>query len=292
MRPKTKDLLDMLIAQENDDVSMQLNHFDKITDALFKLTQSLFENKVKIDYYQSELEGKLFRHGLANHSIINLIKGNKFKLIKYNTSITDVSSLNSITRMQIESYLITFYLIFDNIPINEKNFRYDVYKIHALRKQLAMKTGEFPEKNDYINKIESELNQSIINIEESSIFKNANLGLKKKYLNPRFAKLINSKTIFIKSGLNNSRINQMWELYSNHAHCEHISDRQYNTTYKIKKTTVRNSSLCITINSILTSKIILDFCKQFDVVKNCYDKLDSSTQNYIEYWGDIDLTHS
>lgn len=292
MVSKTKDLLDIFIAQETKDISKQIEQFEKITDTLFKLTQSLFDNKVKIAYYQSELEGKLFRHGLANQSIITLLKGNKFKLINNDSSIIDVFSLNSITRMQIESYLIIFYLIFDKIPTTEKNFRYDIYKIHALRKQLTMQIGELPEKKSYLSKIKTELNQSITNIEKSSIFKNANPKLKEKYLNPGFAKLIKSKIIFETSGLNDSRLNQMWELYSNYAHCEHISDRQYNTIYRIEKTTINNSSLSLMINSILTSKIILDFCEEFSVVEKKYSEIDLSIRNYIEYWGKIDLNHS
>lgn len=292
MESKTKDLLDIFIAQETKDIPKQIEQFEKITDTLFKLTQSLFDNKVKIAYYQSELEGKLFRHGLANQSIITLLKGNKFKLINNDSSIIDVFSLNSITRMQIESYLIIFYLIFDKIPTTEKNFRYDIYKIHALRKQLTMQIGELPEKKSYLSKIKTELNQSITNIEKSSIFKNANPKLKEKYLNPGFAKLIKSKIIFETSGLNDSRLNQMWELYSNYAHCEHISDRQYNTIYRIEKTTINNSSLSLMINSILTSKIILDFCEEFSVVQKKYSEIDLSIRNYIEYWGKIDLNPS
>lgn len=292
MESKTKDLLDIFIAQETKDIPKQIEQFEKITDTLFKLTQSLFDNKVKIAYYQSELEGKLFRHGLANQSIITLLKGNKFKLINNDSSIIDVFSLNSITRMQIESYLIIFYLIFDKIPTTEKNFRYDIYKIHALRKQLTMQIGELPEKKSYLSKIKTELNQSITNIEKSSIFKNANPKLKEKYLNPGFAKLIKSKIIFETSGLNDSRLNQMWELYSNYAHCEHISDRQYNTIYRIEKTTINNSSLSLMINSILTSKIILDFCEEFSVVEKKYSEIDLSIRNYIEYWGKIDLNPS
>jgi len=292
MVSKTKDLLDIFIAQETKDIPKQIEQFEKITDTLFKLTQSLFDNKVKIAYYQSELEGKLFRHGLANQSIITLLKGNKFKLINNDSSIIDIFSLNSITRMQIESYLIIFYLIFDKIPTTEKNFRYDIYKIHALRKQLTMQIGELPEKKSYLSKIKTELNQSITNIEKSSIFKNANPKLKEKYLNPGFAKLIKSKIIFETSGLNDSRLNQMWELYSNYAHCEHISDRQYNTIYRIEKTTINNSSLSLMINSILTSKIILDFCEEFSVVEKKYSEIDLSIRNYIEYWGKIDLKHS
>ena len=292
MVSKTKDLLDIFIAQETKDIPKQIEHFEKITDTLFKLTQSLFDNKVKIAYYQSEIEGKLFRHGLANQSIVTLIKGNKFKLINNNSSIIDVFSLNSITRIQIESYLIMFYLIFDKIPTTEKNFRYDIYKVHALRKQLTMQIGELPEKKSYLSKIKTELNQSITNIEKSSIFKNADSKLKEKYLNPDFAKLIKSKIIFETSGLNDSRLNQMWELYSNYAHCEHISDRQYNTIYRIEKTTINNSSLSLMINSILTSKIILDFCKEFSVIEKKYSEIDLSIRNYIEYWGKIDLSHS
>ncbi len=82
---------------------------------MFKLTQSLFDYKEKPPYHLRELEGKYFRFGLANQSLLGLIKGNQFRLIDRDVLIPDIFSFKSLTRMQIESYLIMHYLFFESI---------------------------------------------------------------------------------------------------------------------------------------------------------------------------------
>lgn len=276
------------MAQETNNVVEQIKHFDKITNSLFILTQSLFDNKEKVAYYQRELEGKLFRFGLANQSLINLIKGNQFTLVNIKTRITDMFSINSITRMQIESFLIIYYLFFDKVSVKEKNFRYDIYKVHGLQKQLGFKTStEFPKKQEYLEKMKSELDEAISNIKSSDLFKNADEKTQQSFLKPKYAKLVKSEMLFNKSGIDDTRVNDMWKIYSNHAHSEHISDRQYNTAYKINKSVTESSSLIITINSILTSKIILNFVSQFESVNQKYLELDIESRNHIEIWSQL-----
>ena len=84
MDEKTKHLLDIYFAQENNDLEKRIEHFELINNSLFILTQSLFENKEKVKYHQREVEGKFFRFGLANQSLISLIKGNYFIECKLN----------------------------------------------------------------------------------------------------------------------------------------------------------------------------------------------------------------
>ena len=79
----------------------------------------------------------------------------------------------------------------------------------------------------------------------------------------------------------------MWQIYSNYAHSEHISDRQYNTLYKIEKSLTSNFSLILAINSYMTSRLILNFKKLFECVERKYSELESSSRNYIEFWSTL-----
>ncbi|WP_218127013.1 hypothetical protein [Catalinimonas alkaloidigena] len=281
----------MYRAVNENDTRTSLIHFELITEALFQLTQSLFDKKVSMKYHQRELEGKFFRFGLANHSLINLIKGNRFNLINQEVSITDVFSINSITRMQIESFLIMFYLFFDKVSDSEKDFRYNIYKLHGLQKQASFKTSStFPEKHVHLSKINSEIDESITNIKKSDLYRNASEKQRQAYLKPKSARLLSTKDLLATSGIEASRIDEMWQIYSNYAHSEHISDRQYNTIYSVEKNTLKPCSLIITINSILTSKLIIYLSELFKSIEDDYLKLNSKVKYHIDALSSIEIS--
>jgi hypothetical protein len=286
MNDNIKYLLELLETQRNGDIRKSIEHFDLITNSLFILTQSLYDGKEKVKYYQRELEGKFFRYGLANQSIINLIKGNQFKLININVLYGDIFSIKSIVRMQIESFIIMFYLFFDKITDEEKDVRYSVYKLHGLRKQSSfpVKTSFAKTQFEKINKEIQESEEIIIN---SSIFEQSTKKEKESLLFPKFPKMVKSNTIIEKSGLKNSRILDMWQIYSNYAHAEHISDRQYNTLYKIEKSITKDCLSILELNSILTSNLILFLKDSFVSCTNKYNELSEKEKVHIETWGKL-----
>lgn len=281
-------LSEIIEFQKNGKISIGIDHLDCITNSLFKLTQSLYDNKEQPKYYQTELEGKYFRFGLANHSILNLTRGNNFKIIDKDIVLPDTFSLNALTRMQIEAYLIMFYLFFDNVDDLEKDFRYDIYKIHGLQKQANFEIiVDTPETREQKRNIETELKQTIERMKSSSVFINAESSKQKQYIHPRSPKLIDSQELFKRSGLNKTRFDQMWQLFSNYAHNEHISDRQYNKIYKINKTFISECSLTITLISILTCRLCLNISNSFNGAKKVFEELTSKEKIIIEFWDSI-----
>ncbi|PKB17122.1 hypothetical protein [Flavobacterium sp. 5] len=284
---KIEHLLELLQAEENNDINTMISHFELITNSLMTLAQSLFENKETIKYHQKEIESKFFRFGFANFSLINLMKGNEFSINNSQLKIVDIFSLNSITRMQIESFLIIYYLFFDNVDELTFNFRYDIYKLHGLIKQLnfEIKT-DIPEKEIQLKKMEDEKVKTILSIKDSNIYINANQKEKDTFLNPKFAKLIKSEILFEKSGINNIGINKIWQLYSNHAHSEHIGDRQYNS-YRMNDFKESNASLIININTMLSARLIIFLINSFSSIRTKYIEISEKERTHIEMWGKI-----
>lgn len=135
MKERIPYLLEIYQAFKTDDIKSSLNHFDILTNSLFTLTQSLFDNKVQIEHHHAEIENKFFRYGMANQSIKKLLEGNRFFIINKQIEITDLFSIFALTRMQIESFSIMYYLFFDKLETIQKDFRYDIYKLHGLQKQ-------------------------------------------------------------------------------------------------------------------------------------------------------------
>lgn len=286
MKDRLPHLLDLHTAFENNDIDTRLDHFNILTNSLFILTQSLFDNNENIKYFHSEMENKYFRYGIANHSISNLLKGNQFKLISLDVNITDLFSIFSLTRMQIESYALMFYLFFDNVPEIEKDFRYNIYKLHGLIKQSKFSTTTekgLEKKGMILQEIEL-IKDKII---KSKIFKNSTLKLQNEFLKPKRAVSLFTKELLAKSGLESSRIDEMWNLYSNYAHSEHISDRQFNSIYKINKSILKESLLALTINSIMTAKLCTFIANSFSGARNKYEELDVKEKVHIEIWGKL-----
>ena len=165
MKERKPYLLEIYNAFKSNDIKARLKHFDMLTNSLFTLTQSLFDNKVPIEHHHQEIENKYFRYGMANHSIIKLLKGNRFYIIKQQIDITDLFSVFSLTRMQIESFAIMYYLFFDKVDAIEKDFRYDIYKLHGLQKQNSFPL-EFKKNEVKKKKIEEEIEKIINKIKE------------------------------------------------------------------------------------------------------------------------------
>lgn len=72
---------------------------------------------------------------MANNSIKRLLEGNKFSIISTQIEITDLFSVFALTRMQIETFAIMYYLFFDKVEPIEKDFTYDLFKLHGLQKK-------------------------------------------------------------------------------------------------------------------------------------------------------------
>lgn len=286
---KLSRLLEIYEAEISNNTEVKIEHFTSLTNSLFTLINSLYENKEEISHFHSEIEGKFFRFGLANQSLVTLIKGNSFNLLEKDVVVADMFSIYSIVRMQIEAYLIMFYLFFDDVNDDEKNLRYDVYRLHGLQKQASFKLhNETPKDKVQLEKIRKETLDAIQLIKNSPLYKNASEKEKKEFLKPRFAKLVKSEILFEKSGITQSRIDQMWSIFSNHAHSEYISDRQFNTAYKINNSIQGNTDLAISLCTIMTSKLLVFLTKTFKSAQEKMETLEVSEQVDINFWSTFD----
>lgn len=288
MTNRITHLINILNAEENNNLPEKIRLFESITHVLFTLTQSLYEANQEIDYHQHELENKYFRFGLTNHSILKLIQGNNFSLLSNPIVMTDVFSIFSLTRMQIEAFTIMYYLFFDKETIETLRFRYDIYKLHGIRKQSSFVPQT--EKSKLIHTIlKEEISKIEQRIKESNFYAEATPKVRKQYLNPKYAKLISTDHILDLSKLKSNRFNDMWSLYSNHAHSEHISDRQYNAIYKNKKSTIEESCSVLTVNTIMTAKLCILLTEAFVGAKKSFESQSMENKVLIETWGKLGI---
>ena len=290
MTEREKFMKELLYVEDSSDDKLKIDTFEKLNNSLFRLTQTLYDNKVNVSYHLKELEGKYIRFGFANQSIITLLRGNTFDIIDRKTTIIDVFSIHSIMRMQIESFLWMFYLFYDNIEIAEKEFRYDIYKLHGLLKQSRFEINNDEDKNEIIKKrseILDEIEQTKSRVIITEKYLIASDKQKKEYLDPPFPKLIKSELLFENSRLRKSRIQDLWSLYSNHAHAEHISDRQANSIVNNGFVDINTISSVLSACNILTARLIKNLIAQFPCAEDAYNNMSEKEKVPIDIWSGL-----
>jgi hypothetical protein len=280
---KKATLIEIFDSLQNDNLTSKVKYLQSLNSNLFRLSHSLFLAGVQPKYYQRELEGKVFRFGMANQSILNLANGNNNEMPGIQTQTIDIFSIYSIIRMQIESFTIIFYLMFDEVSEEELNLRYSVYKLDGLLRQSQFQTStDFGLRK--LKEIKSEIDALIEEIKSYDSYKSLSEDEQKKLLNPKFAKLISSDRIMINAGMDNVRLRDMWKVYSNHLHSEHIGDRQFNTMYKIEKSVDSSLSTVIDLECILTAKLAKLIIQNFDAAKSEFEKLTDEEKTHINLW--------
>lgn len=276
----------MEAAQKMLELNSKVDEFklEKLNSALSKLTNSLFEFKEEIAYHDSELEGKLFRFILGNASIIKLINKTPTKIVGKDFKVLDLHSINSLSRMQIETFLMIYYLSFTEGSIEQKDMRYDLYRLHGLNKQ-----ANFSVKSEYGRKKKTELTEefeiAIKQLRSRQVFKELDTKQQQKLLKLKFSKIIKPETLFKESGISNFGTDELWSLYSNHTHSEYISDRQFRSYYNKTNTNSLSADINIQFQMILTAKLCRFLTEKFESPKKVISQLDESARILIYTWG-------
>ena len=276
---KVKDMASAIKLAEMSE-AFSSDKLSKINTALSELTNSLYEFKEEVDYHDTELEGKIFRFVLANSSFINLLNKTPSKLSNKMFNVLDLSTINSVTRMQIESFLMIYYLSFSEGSIDEKDMRYDLYRLHGLKKQsgfsVKSKYGESKKAA-----LEKEFDSVLSQLKSRQIFTDLNGKLRNKLLKLSHAKIIKPDILFTESGLSRFGTDELWSLYSNHTHSEYISDRQFNSNYKKLRSKSLSAQINIQFHIILTAKLCRFLIDKFESPKKVIPRIDETSRALI-----------
>jgi hypothetical protein len=273
-------------ARKMVEVSQKIDRdsLEQINISLSALSNSLFENEEALPYHDSQLEGKLFRFLMANSSLIKLLEKSNLKLHDKSYEVLDLYTINTLSRMQIETFLMIYYLSFSAGTDEEKDMRYDLYRLHGLKKQAGFsvksKYGE-TKKREVTEEYENVLSQ----LKSRQVFKDLELSIQLKLLNLLHAKIIKSEVLFQESGLKDFGTNELWSLYSNHTHSEYISDRQLRSNYKNPNSIHSSANSNIQFQIILTAKLCRFLIEKFESPKKVIDQLTETARILIYTWG-------
>ena len=214
---------------------MEINLKEEINAILENFLEVLEIDNISLNKHQEYLI-------LISHKQL-IITETIFELL--NKKNPDINSIVTLTRLIIENYLVNYFLHFEKVTSDEKEYRHLLYKYCGLFNRNKYTTKEREE-------LEVEKKKNNEELEEIKSLISQNLFYKK--LNPKNfpIKIFDKIKYFEKTDINNDAISTFWRLFSNYAHSEYISIINY--------ITIKNDSV--------KEKLILDICSEFLIYIN------------------------
>lgn len=261
---------------------------DKILQENAFVVQSLYKTKPKLGIGEVYQETLLIKIIFTSRSILELSKGIKFGILNRDDRplIIDRSSLYTLTRSVIESFLTLEYLYFNDLSREEQIFRYNLWRISGF---MARQDFGKTKNEKFISKMErekTEINELKATIKTSPFYsklKQQQLWKLDKYGLPR---IISWSALLQQSILKTSLFEKIYKLYSNYAHSEFIAMIQLNEGSMSKSDSFNIETTITTLNNIriINCVSLISFIKKYEFAKDKYLEIDESSRYIIEFW--------
>ncbi len=214
---------------------MEINMKEEIHNILENFLEALEADNINLNKYQEYLI-------LISHKQL-IITETIFELL--NKKNPDINSIVTLTRLIIENYLVNYFLHFEQVTPEEKEYRHLLYKYCGLFNRNKYTTKERKDLEEEKKKNDENIQVTKKLIQQNSYF----IKLNSKKIP---TKIFEISSYFTQTDINNSAISTFWKLFSNYAHSEYISIINY--------ITIKNDSI--------KEKLILDFCSEFLIYIN------------------------
>lgn len=253
-------VIDALMTIKDFSLSNQKNILTQLNSLFAECSQDLYDNDIKFEN-AGLLEKLLFQIIFHNETLLKLTEELNINVRNKKLSFYDLTSVYSIARLQIETFINLSYIFFIDIEYS-KEIRGSVYKIHGLRKQIEL-TKHHQKNFEPIQKMRNELALELYKIRKLDDFKSMSKGNRKKITHPSYARLIKLNEIYplIKIG----NLSKSHSLYSNHIHAEYISIRQLKSALNDKTQYESSFSNVILLCSRITSLTISNLNEQYEL---------------------------
>jgi hypothetical protein len=150
-----------------------------LAQASTELIQSIYDSKPELGEGEVFIETLSVKILLTTKSIIELGKGTKVSALTKdsNVKLLDFSSINILTRAIIEAFLTLECLFFNDLGIEERNFRFYIWQISGYKARQGFFNERGLLKEDINEKLKTELaeiKRLKAIIEKSPYYKNLN----------------------------------------------------------------------------------------------------------------------
>lgn len=251
---------------------------------LIELCHSLFEDNIQMPAWKSFSETVIIKICFHISSLFQLFRGTEFpfKQTKEKILIFDEPSIYSLFRTITENYLIFYYLFVDNIPDEEKHFRFLIYEycgLHQRQSFTATKLEHIQRQLDdaqHLEKLKAK-------IKESEFLKLVEGKVQKKIFAGTQRRLRSWKKLIRDAELNLGFDSNLYGYKSSYAHTEYLSLLQIKSTnYGFRPHQNKNHFVLFLIH-MLISRMIINLVKLFPSIKKHYDKIDEVGRIEIEF---------
>ena len=266
-----------------------------ITKASTELIQSIYDSKPILGEGEVFIETLSIKILLATKSIIELGEGTKVSALTKDSNIKllDFPSINILTRSIIEAFLTLEYLFFNNLSIEERNFRFYIWQISGFKARQGFFNERGILKEDIDDKLKSELEdikRLKKTIEQSPYYKD--IGKQNLWKLDTFGlpRLVSWLKLIDQSILKTSMFEMSYKLYSNYAHSEFISLIQMKGKETLNKGSKENDLSLL--NSLRVVKMInciaiVGLKNKFEFASNVFEKYDEQTKSIILFWNKL-----
>lgn len=261
------------------------NILDRLNSILITQIDELHTQNEKINYWQHPMEALGFK--LSSHvaSLRNLLSKSSFPYKGTYLKILDSSSINIITRAIIENYLTLYHFHFDAINDEQKEFRFLVYVVSALKNRQSFSTKS-PENAAQKAKDLIEIKKFQEQLKNNKYFLSLSAKQQEHYLKTKEAKELNWTMLLDSSDLKPELFKDMWRLHSNYAHSEFLSILQIRDPNNINNLN-SNAWLTSELTSMVLASTIYHLGTLFNSSKEIINTLDSDNKNLYKYFFDI-----
>ncbi|MFD1015752.1 DUF5677 domain-containing protein [Winogradskyella rapida] len=263
-----------------------------LAKASTEIIQSIYDSKTNLGEGEVFIETLSIKILVTTKSIIQLRKGTKVSAITKdsNLELLDFSSINILTRSIIEAFLTLEYLFFNDLSIDERKFRFYIWKISGYKARQGYFNERGLLKKSVNEKLQTELEEikrlkTII--EKSPYYKSLNKQNLWKLDTFGLPRLVSWNKLIEQSILKTSMFELSYKLYSNYAHSEFISLIQMNEPNALTKGSEDNNIAIL--NSLRIVKMIncitiVGLKNKFDFASRVFDKYDDEIKSTILFW--------
>lgn len=206
----------------------------------------------------------------------------------------DFSSIYSLLRVQLETYSVFYHLFADRCDMEEKIIRFRLWELDGLR---TIESYERPTQDDISERLaknKNDIDNCIAIIQGFNYYKKLDSKRQEfliKYANWKFtSKSLNNKDnrkwkisinqMIMNTGLKESHFNDWYSFTSTHAHTSYWSVVQNDSLILEEKITMEY--VAIMQGVFVTSFLIKDFCRIYDVAKLEFESLTIKEQEVID----------
>jgi hypothetical protein len=273
------------------DVKSLQSNLNKLLTASGDVIQSISEQKPRLRKGEVFIETLMIKMLFTSQSILNLSNGGFIRSKKYDTNIPfiDISAIYILVRSLLEIFLTLEYLFFNKLSVEEKEFRFELWRISGFKsRQFPIEqTGD--QFRDKLVKEKKLIEEIMLKLKENPLY--STLGSNRsgrldKYGLPR----ILSWTKLIELSKLNTRIfERAYTLYTNYSHSEYISMIQLNEGSQRIENVENIKNLATALNNVqlLNSSALFALKDYFECASVVYDSLPEKLKIRIEFLHDL-----